>query len=144
MHARLFSSVIRAATTIVLGSALTGGVCFAASPAKLLGALVGSVHDNSGIPQMGAVVQLFNGQDRLVERVVTSADGGFRFPALTPDIYSIRVSLSSFVPAIRKNISVHPGMQSVLAINMATLLSSVELVYTARAPGTLMSERSRS
>jgi hypothetical protein len=31
-------------------------------------------------------------------------------------------------------------MQSVLAINMATLLSSVELVYTSRAPGTLMSD----
>jgi hypothetical protein len=89
---------------------------------------------------MGAVVQLFNGQDKLIERIVTSADGGFRFPALSPDLYSIRVSLSSFVPAIRKNIAVQPGMQSVLAINMATLLSSVELVYSARTPGTLMSD----
>jgi len=140
MHAHLFRSALRVASAVVLGSTLTGGVCFAASPATFLGSLIGSVHDNSGIPQMGAVVQLFNGQEKLIERVVTSADGGFRFPALTPDLYSIRVSLSSFVPAIRKNIAVQPGMQSVLAINMATLLSSVELVYTSRAPGTLMSD----
>lgn len=140
MHAHLFRGALRAATAVVLGSTLTGGVCAAASSATLLGSLIGSVHDNSGIPQMGAVVQLFNGQEKLIEKVVTSADGGFRFPALTPDLYSIRVSLSSFVPALRRNISVQPGMQSVLAINMATLLSSVELVYTSRSPGTLMSD----
>lgn len=140
MHAQLFGSAFRVAATVVFGSTLTGSVCLAASPAKFLGSLAGSVRDNTGIPQMGAVVHLYNRHEKLIERLVTNADGEFRFPALNPDTYAVRVSLSSFVPAIRKNILVQPGMQSVLAINMATLLSSVELVYTSRSPGTLMSD----
>lgn len=140
MHAQLLGGAFRVAAAVVFGSTLTGSVCLAASPAKILGSLAGSVRDNTGIPQMGAVVQLYNRHEKLIERLVTNADGEFRFPALNPDTYSVRVSLSSFVPAIRKNILVQPGMQSVLAINMATLLSSVELVYTSRSPGTLMSD----
>jgi hypothetical protein len=140
MHGVRSGSAFRVAVAVVLGSTLTSSVCLAASPTQLLGSIIGSVADNSGIPQMGAVVKLYNRNDKMVEQAVTSADGAFGFPALSPGLYSIRVSLSSFVPAIRKNITVQPGMQSVLAINMATLLSSVELVYTSRNPGTLMSD----
>jgi len=89
---------------------------------------------------MGAVVQLYNRNERLVEKAITSAAGDFAFASLVPDVYSIRVSVASFVPAIKRNILVQPGMQSVLAINLASVLSSVELVYTARNPGTLMSD----
>jgi len=89
---------------------------------------------------MGAVVQLYNRNERLVEKAITSAAGEFAFASLVPDVYSIRVSVASFVPAIKRNILVQPGMQSVLAINLASVLSSVELVYTARNPGTLMSD----
>jgi hypothetical protein len=140
MHDIWSRSAFRVVATVLFGSTLTSSVCLAASPTQLLGSLIGSVADNSGIPQMGAVVKLYNRNDRLIEQAVTSAEGAFSFPALTPGIYSVRVSVSSFVPALRRNISVQPGMQSVLAVNMATLLSSVELVYTSRNPGTLMSD----
>lgn len=140
MHGVWSGSAFRVAAAVVLASSLTSGVCLAATSTPLLGSLIGSVADNSGVPQMGALVKLYNRNDKLVEQFVTMADGAFAFPALTPGLYSIRVSLSSFVPAIRKNIAVQPGMQSILAINMATLLSSVELVYTSRNPGTLMSD----
>src|SRR4051794_8876269 len=137
-----------------IGNALTGSklasgfvcllafapLCQAASPLVLAGSLLGSVRDGSGVPQMGAVVQLYNRNDRLVEKALTSAEGEFAFASLVPDVYSIRVSVASFVPAIKKNILVQPGMQSVLAINLASVLSTVELVYTARNPGTLMSD----
>jgi len=131
---------LRAIAALILGSTLAAGVCSAASPARMLGSLAGSVRDSDGIPQMGAVVELYNRYERLVEKVLTAADGGFAFPALPSDSYSVRVTLSSFVPALRKNILVQPGMQSVLAIDMATLLSSVQLLYTSRTPGTLMSD----
>src|SRR5260370_30526540 len=88
-----------------------------ASPAaplpKLSGEIVGFVTDGVGIPQMGATVLLYNRQERLFQRALTNDRGAFTFASLLPDVYSIRVSLSSFVPAIRGHIQVEPGMRSV-------------------------------
>jgi len=111
----------------------------AATPIKLSGAVAGSVHDPSGTPQMGAVVELYNHHEKLVEKTITNAGGNFLFASLLPDVYSLHVSVANFVPAIKRNIVVQPGMQSVLAVNLATIFSSVELVYSSRNPGTLMS-----
>src|SRR6476619_3102429 len=85
----------------------------AASIARLSGEIAGMVTDSSGIPQMGATVLLYNRQDRLYQRALTNDRGTFAFASLIPDVYSIRVSLASFVPAIRANIAVDPGMRSV-------------------------------
>jgi len=116
------------------------GVSEAASSNKLLGALTGSVRDNGGVPQMGAVVQLFNKYDRQIERALTNSSGEFGFQSLLPDVYSIRVTLSSFMPALKRNITIQAGATSVLAINLASVLSSVELVYSSPNSGALMSE----
>lgn len=89
---------------------------------------------------MGATVVLYNRYDRAVEQALTNADGTFVFTSLMPDLYSLRVSLSSFIPAFKRNISVKPGFHSVLTINMASMLSSIELISTAPAKGSLMTE----
>jgi hypothetical protein len=89
---------------------------------------------------MGAIVQLFNRYDKPIERVLTNSTGEFGFEALSPDVYSIRVTLSSFMPALKRNIAVTSGSTSVLAINLASVLSSVELVYSSPASGALMSD----
>jgi hypothetical protein len=140
VHAQLFSNAIRIATVVAIGSAITPGVSEGAAPQNLVGALTGSVRDTAGIPQMGAVVQLFNRYDKPIERVLTGAAGEFGFRSLLPDIYSIRVTLSSFMPALKRNISVQPGATSVLAVNLASVLSSVELVYSSPNSGPLMSD----
>ena len=80
---------------------------------------------------MGAVVQLFNRVRRPIERVLTKGSGEFGFQGLLPDVYSIRVTLSSFMPALIRNITIQPGATSVLAINLASVLGSVELVYSS-------------
>lgn len=114
--------------------------CFAASPAKLTGSIAGIVRDGGGVPQMGALVLLMNRYERIVQRAMTNEKGLFGFDALLPDQYSVRVSLASFVPAAKHKIAVQPGMQSLLYINMASLLSSIELVYAAPGQGALMSD----
>jgi hypothetical protein len=136
-------NALRVVAVVVFGLALTSETAFAASSAKLVGALVGSVRDNGGIPQMGAVVQLYNRYEKLIEKVLTNANGEFGFDSLSPDVYSLRVSLSSFMPALRRNINVQPGMRSVLDINLASMLSSIELVYSSPYSGTLMSDEWR-
>ncbi len=94
------------------------------------GNLLGSVEDASGMPQMGASVQLFNKYARLIAKTKTVADGHFAFADLPVDLYSIRVSLASFLPAAREKIAIKPGLDSVLQIHLATLFSNVEVSYT--------------
>src|SRR5579862_5544767 len=77
---------------------------YAGSTPRLTGEIAGFVTDSAGIPQMGATVLLYNRQDRLAQRGLTNDHGAFSFAGLIPDLYSVRVSLSSFVPAIRGNI----------------------------------------
>jgi hypothetical protein len=119
---------------------LTLAVCTrAAAPEKSGGAIAGWVTSSSGIPQMGATVLLLDGFDRLVHRALTDESGGFLFRPLAPGAYSVRVSLASFFPALKRNIAVQPGMQSLLSVNLAGALSSIELVYSAKTAG-LMSD----
>jgi hypothetical protein len=95
----------------------------------LTGNLLGRVADATGNPQMGATVELFNRYERSVAQTVSSPDGRFAFAGLAIDTYSIRVSLSSFLPAFRDRIAVKAGLDSVLQIHLATLFSDVELSY---------------
>jgi hypothetical protein len=125
-------------THISLSSVVLGLVCLApARPASaavsltLSGAIAGSVTDVNGVAQMGAVVMLFNRQEGLSQKALTDENGSFMFASLLPDVYSIRVTLASFVPAIKNDILVQPGMRSVLNVSMAALFSSIHLVYPA-------------
>lgn len=106
----------------------------AAVSVRLSGAIVGSVMNGEGVPQMGALVMLFNRQEGLAQKVFTDDKGNFAFPNLLPDTYSIRVTLASFVPAIRSHIMVQPGMRSVLNVSMAALFSSIHLVLPGDHP----------
>lgn len=111
-----------------------------ATAAKLSGSIAGFVRDHTGIPQMGASVLLFNRYERLIQQSITNERGLFGFESLSPDLYSVRVSLVSFVPAMREKIAVQPGMQSLLYVDLASVFSSIELVYAAPGQGALMSE----
>jgi hypothetical protein len=112
----------------------------APSPLKLSGAITGVVTDAFGVPQMGAAVMLYNRQDRLSEKAVTDDRGEFRFIALFPDVYSIRVTLATFLPAFRQNILVQPGMRSVLNVNLNGVFSTIQFAYPSLENGGLMTD----
>jgi len=115
-------------------------VCRAAQPLKLSGAITGLVTNSLGVPQMGAVVVLYNRQDRAYERAITDERGEFKFLGLFPDSYSLRISLASFVPAMKRNILVQPGMRSVLSVNLSTLFSSIQFAYPPVENGSFMTD----
>lgn len=104
------------------------------------GTVLGVVADAAGSVQMGATVWLLNRYDRPIVRAVTNERGQFGFDQILPDIYSIKVTLASFVPAVKSNIQVQAGRSSFLNIHLASLLSSVELFYAAPGASALMSD----
>jgi hypothetical protein len=103
------------------------------------GQILGEVRNSAGVVQMGAVVSLYNRYDELLRRGLSNQDGKFIFDAVAPDVYSIGVSLASFVPA-RRNISVLAGSQNLLKIQLASALSTIELVPLNSPEGALMSD----
>ncbi len=118
---------------------LTPAVRAGSSPVPA-GEILGQVRNSANIVQMGATVLLYDRYDQLVRRALTNEDGKFVFDKLAPDLYSIRVSLASFVPAIRRNIAVAAGSENLLQISLASLFSTVDLVSSGPSRGTLMSD----
>ncbi|MCL5744690.1 MAG: carboxypeptidase-like regulatory domain-containing protein, partial [Acidobacteria bacterium] len=107
---------------------------------KPCGSIAGLVASSAGIPQMGATVLLFDRFDRVAHRAFTDETGSFLFEALAPGSYSLRVSLASFFPALKRSILVQPGMRSLFNVNLAGVLSTIELVYSATGSGAIMSD----
>ena len=106
---------------------------------QLSGRVLGNVRSTLGVVQMGALVYLYNRYDQVVRQALTNENGQFVFDALSPDLYSVRVALSSFVPAMKRGIGVAAGAESVLNVNLASVLSTIELVRAT--PGqSLMSD----
>src|SRR5450432_2562023 len=115
----------------VLGILVPVVLCFpapllAVSPLALSGALAGTVRSVVGKPQMGATVFLYDHRDKLLARILTNDEGTFSFAGLIPDLYSVRVTLPSFLPAMRDRIQIDAGMRRLLDVNLSTLFSSVQ------------------
>ncbi|MEQ1885526.1 MAG: carboxypeptidase-like regulatory domain-containing protein [Bryobacteraceae bacterium] len=125
---------------VLFGALCVPVIAVAASPEGLSGQILGQVRNASGIAQMGANVYLYNRYEEVVRRGLTTEQGRFAFDALTPDVYSIRVVLASFVPAERRNIAVLPNSENRLDINLSSVLSSVDLAPPSSIRGTLMTD----
>jgi len=110
------------------------------SSSALSAQILGEVRNSTGVTQMGAAVSLYNRYDQLVRHSLSNQDGKFIFDGLAPDVYSIRVSLASFAPLLRRNISVLAGSENLLRIQLASALSTIELVPLSSPEGALMSD----
>lgn len=105
----------------------------------LRGAIRGEIKSATGKPQLGAIITLYNRVEKQIGKVISDDQGRFAFSALSPDQYSVRVSLAAFVPAVKRAIVVQPGMESLLAIRLTSVISSIELVQNAPR-STMMSD----
>jgi hypothetical protein len=128
------------AASVIAALILSAPMAFPATDVPHPGSIAGVVRNSSGVPQMGATVFLFNRSEKLLGRMLTNEHGLFGFGLLNPDLYSVRVSLASFVPAVKQKIAVQPGMQSLLYVDLASVFSSIELVYAKPGDGALMSD----
>lgn len=117
---------------------------FAANPPdrgnEFTAQLGGLVLDAEGKPQMGATVLLFNHYGRLLHRTVSDEHGIFTFPEIPPGIYSLKVLLSSYLPAVKENLEVRPGLRYLLSVTLASAFSSIELISSLTGNRPLMTE----
>ena len=90
------------------------------------GAISGYVRDASGIPQMGAVVEIIGTAARTFT-VFTDGAGFYSATDLLPGIYTVKVSAASFLPALRDKVGLHPGTSVHLNVTLNTLLNAMRV-----------------
>jgi hypothetical protein len=90
------------------------------------GAISGYVRDASGIPQMGAVVEIAGSAARTLT-VFTDGAGFYSATDLLPGLYSVKVSVPSFLPALREKVGLQPGTSIRLNITLNTLLNAMRV-----------------
>jgi hypothetical protein len=96
------------------------------------GAISGYVRDGSGVPQMGAVVEIFGVAARSLT-VFTDGAGFYSASNLLPGFYSVKVSAASFLPALREKVGLNPGTSVNVNITLNTLLNAMR-VGPVRSP----------
>jgi hypothetical protein len=129
-----------AAVSLIAGVLTVGASAQNTDRRLFSGGIAGLVNNSSGVPQLGASVILFDPLNQIAGRAITDTSGSFLFPSLRPGSYSLRVTLASFLPALKRNILVQPGMRSMLSVSLAGALSTIELVYSSPGSAPIMSD----
>jgi len=104
--------------------AMTLAVSAAASTRP--GSISGYVRNSSGVPQMGAAVEIFS-VDSPALTVFTDVRGFYAASRLLPGVYAVKVSAASFLPSLRENVSLRSGASAIVNITLSTLFEAVQL-----------------
>jgi hypothetical protein len=118
--------VMLATTVCVSGGAIPAA---AQSTEKLTsGILSGVVRDATGVPQLGASVDVssetpgvFNGHQFL-----TNTQGLFRGEKLPPGLYTVQVTLAGFLPTIERHVRISSNLTTVVRIQLESMFTSIE------------------
>ena len=110
-------SVLMKRSTYLAGLAVL--IVFGAAPAfgAASASVSGIVCDSSGVPQIGAEVQLLRPDLTIVASVYTDSAGRFLMKALAPGRYSLKAMGPSFLPSLRENVKVRSGTVVNLTLN---------------------------
>jgi hypothetical protein len=92
---------------------LASARAFGAAPATVSGV----VRDSSGVPQIGAPVQLLRPDLSVIAVVYTSSKGTYMFSNVPPGRYSLKAMGSSYLPSLRENVRVRSNTVVNLTLN---------------------------
>ena len=107
---------------VVLLSA-TLPVC-AATP----GSISGMVKSGDGIPQMGALVEIFAAGALQPMVAFTGQSGNYQVPDLSPGSYRLKVTAVAFLPSLIENVVVRSGGRAVINVTLNTLAQAIRLL----------------
>jgi hypothetical protein len=93
--------------------------------------IAGYVHNASGAPQIGAVVEVL-GSAAQVLNLVTDDKGAFRASGLVPGIYNVKVSAPDFLPTLREKIGLKAGASILLNLTLSTVFDALQFTPRQR------------
>ena len=102
------------------------GLVLPVSAAEKPGSISGYVRNTSGVPQMGALVEVLGSAARTL-KVFTDENGFYSAVGLLPGNYNVRVSAPSFLPAERERVGLHAGASVIVNLTLNTLFQAMQL-----------------
>ena len=94
----------------------------------------GSVANTAGVPQMGAVVEIFLSATEPPRKVFTDERGLFLAAGLEPGRYYVKVSAPSFLPTLRENVALRSGTHAIINLTLNTLFEALQLLSPEARP----------
>jgi hypothetical protein len=86
--------------------------------------VTGIVRDSSGVPQIGAVVELLRSDFSVVASVHTGSDGRFAIASILPGQYALKAINPTFLPSLRENLRLRSGA-TVVNLTLSTLYEAM-------------------
>jgi Carboxypeptidase regulatory-like domain len=119
---RLSGALILAAAT------LSFGVLPSAAQTKIEGGKVaGVVDDTSGVPQMGATVELIAESVASAHfNFLTNTQGSFRGDRVAPGFYTVRVTLAGFLPTLEQHVRIQSHVTTIVRVQLESLFASLD------------------
>jgi hypothetical protein len=109
-------------------------VCAAAthSDTATSAAVSGVVRDAQGTPQMGALIELVAANLTTVATTFSDDHGRFLIPAVDAGKYQIRATAAFFMPAMKSNLRLVCGSQTIVNLTMSTIFEAANWLPTQR------------
>lgn len=98
------------------------------------GSIHGAIVDEEGNPLPGAIITVTSEALMGPKTYVTTDTGSYRFPALSPGHYTIRVEMPGFKTITRREIIVRVGMATTIDITMEMTAIEEEVTVIAASP----------
>jgi hypothetical protein len=98
------------------------------------GSIAGYVRSSTGVPQMGAMVEVLGSAIQNL-KVFTDANGFYSAAGLLPGTYSIKVSAPSYMPSLREQVGLRAGASVVVNVTLSTLFDAIQLAPAMRTSG---------
>ena len=123
---------------------VTLGVCAGAPPAAAqsnhkqpAGTISGVVRDPAGIPQLGASVEVLAEAPGVIltYQLLTNTEGYFHSNNLAPGLYTVRVTLAGFLPAVEKHVQISANLTTIVRLQLESLFASIEQLRRPPANG---------
>ena len=89
-----------------------------------LGVVSGTVYDSSGVPQIGAEVQLLRSDLTVISSVYTDTSGHFKISSILPGRYAIKAMGAWFLPSLRENVRIRAN--TVVNLTLNTLYEAMQ------------------
>jgi hypothetical protein len=90
------------------------------------GEISGYVYNPSGLPQMGAIVEIIGAAAQTLT-VFTDVAGFYSATDLVPGFYSVKVSAPSFLPAMVEKVGLKAGTSVRVNVTLSTLLNAMRV-----------------
>ena len=129
----------------LLGSLVLAGACLSfgvdPTPAQLKsapGKIAGVVDDTSGIPQLGATVEVVaeSTATRALD-FLTNTQGVFRGEHLAPGFYTVRVTLAGFLPTLEQHVRISAHLTTVVRVRLESMFASLDPLRRAPSATTV-------